>query len=57
MLFGVMNAPTVFQQLMQKVLSLIAKEDDFVAVCLYDVIVFSPSLETHLEHLKKNSII
>ena len=39
MLFGVMNAPTVFQQLMQKVLSLIAEADDFVAVCLYDVII------------------
>jgi len=38
---------------MQKVLSLIAEADDFVAVYLDDIdaIVFSQSLETHLEHL------
>ena len=40
--FGVMNAPAVFQRLMQKVLSrLMTGPEDFVAVYLDDVIVFS----------------
>ena len=40
--FGVMNAPVVFQRLMQKVLSrLMTGPEDFVAVYLDDVIVFS----------------
>ena len=40
--FGVVNAPTVFQRLMQKVLSrLMAEAEEFVAVYLDDVIVFS----------------
>ena len=52
--FGVMNAPAVFQQLMQKVLSrLMTGPEDFVAVYLDDVIVFSQSLQAHLEHLTK----
>ena len=52
--FGVMNAPAVFQRLMQKVLpKLVTETDDFVAVYLDDVIVFSQSLDAHLEHLKK----
>ena len=52
--FRVMNAPAVFQRLMQKVLSgLMAEAEDFVAVYLDDVIVFSQSLQAHLEHLEK----
>ena len=52
--FGVMNAPAVFQRLMQRVLSkLVMETDDFVAIYLDDVIVFSQSLDAHLEHLKK----
>ena len=51
--FGVMNAPAVFQRLMQKVLSkLMTGPEDFV-VYLDDVIVFSQSLQAHLEHLTK----
>jgi len=46
-----MNAPTVFQQLVQKVLSPISEVDDFVAVYMDNFIVFSQSLETNLEHL------
>ena len=39
--FGVMNAPAVFQRLMQKVLArLMTGPEDFVAVCLDNVIVF-----------------
>ena len=52
--FGVMNAPAVFQQLMQKVLSrLMTGPEDFVVVYLDDVFVFSQSLQAHLEHLTK----
>ena len=52
--FGVMNAPAVFQRLMQKVLArLMTGPKDFVAVYLDDVIVFSQSLQAHLEHLTK----
>ena len=52
--FEVINAPAVFQRLMQKVLSkLITGPEDFVAVYLDDVIVFSQSLQAHLEHLTK----
>ena len=52
--FGAMNAPAVFQKLMQKVLArLMTGPEDFVAVYLDDVIVFSQSLQAHLEHLTK----
>ena len=52
--FGVMNVPAVFQRLMHKVISrLMTGPEDFVAVYLDDVIVFSQSLQAHLEHLTK----
>ena len=52
--FGYMNAPAVSQRLMQRILSqLVTEADSFVAVYLDDVIVFSQSLGTHLEHLMK----
>ena len=52
--FGVMDAPAVYQRLMQRVLSkLVTETDDFVTVYLDDDIVFSQSLDAHLEHLKK----
>ena len=53
--FGLTNAPAVFQRLMHKVLlGLNPKEGpDFVSVYIDDVLVFSPTPETHLEHLKK----
>ena len=39
--FGVMNAPAIFQRLMQRVLSqLVTEANSFVAVYLDDVIVF-----------------
>ena len=53
--FGLTNAPAVFQRLMHKVLlGLNPKEGpDFVSVYIDDVLVFSPTPETHLEHLEK----
>ena len=51
--FGLTNAPAVFQRLMQRVLMGLnpAGGKDFVAVYIDDVLVFSHSLEDHLEHL------
>ena len=46
--FGVMNAPAVFQRLMQRVLSGL----QFASVYLDDVIVYSETLEEHVNHLK-----
>ena len=46
--FGVMNAPAVFQRLMQRVLSGL----QFVSVYLDDVIVYSETLEEHVSHLR-----
>ena len=52
--FGVMNAPAVFQRLMQRVLAGLKTERDkeFVSVYLDDVIIFSESLNDHVEHLR-----
>ena len=51
--FGVMNAPAVFQRLMQKVLMKLRKSgEDFIAVYLDDIIIFSKTLQDHLDHLK-----
>ena len=51
--FGLTNAPGVFQRLMQRVLAGLNPPDgpDFVSVYLDDVLVFSRSLQEHLEHL------
>ena len=54
MSFGVMNAPALFQRLMQRaLLQLVTEADSFVVVYLDDVIVFSHLLDTHLQHLMK----
>ena len=52
--FGLTNAPSVFQRLMQKVLAGLNPENgpDFVAVYIDDILVFSCTLEEHLEHLQ-----
>ena len=54
MLFGVMNAPAVFQHLMQRVLHGIQSDSskEFVSVYLDNVIVFSESLHDHVVHLR-----
>ena len=50
--FGVMNAPAVFQCLMQKVLIKLKTSEDFIAIYLDDIIIFSKTLQDHLDHLK-----
>ena len=52
--FGLTNAPSVFQRLMQKVLAGLNPENgpDFVVVYIDDILVFSRTLEEHLEHLR-----
>ena len=52
--FGVTNAPAVFQRLMARVLSGLNPEDgpDFVSVYIDDILIFSWTLEEHLEHLR-----
>ena len=54
MLFGLTNAPAVFQRLMQQVVSPLnpASGTDFVSVYLDDVLVFSRTLEEHMTHLQ-----
>ena len=53
--FGLMNAPAVFQRLMQQVVMGLNPEagPDYVAVYLDDILVFSKSLEEHRNHLKQ----
>ena len=52
--FGLTNAPATFQWLMQQVVTRLnpSAGPDFVSACLDDILVFSPSLEEHLRHLK-----
>ena len=50
--FGVINAPAVFQRLMQRVLMKLKTAEDFTAVYLDDIIVFSKTLQDHLSHLR-----
>ena len=52
--FGVMNAPAVFQRLMQRVLAGLKTEcgKEFVSVYLDDVIIFSETLQDHVRHLR-----
>ena len=49
--FGLTNTPTVFQWLMQRGLNT-TEDEDFVAVYVDDVLVFSRVLKDHLKHLK-----
>ena len=53
--FGLTNAPAVFQRLMQQVLAGLNPEEgpDFVKVYIDDVLVFSPTLGDHLDHLSQ----
>ena len=50
----VKNSPAVFQRMMQQLLAGLNSEEgvDFVSVYINNVLVFSPSLEKHLEHLE-----
>ncbi|GBG76953.1 hypothetical protein CBR_g23167 [Chara braunii] len=49
--FGLMNAPTTFQSLMEKVLR--EQIGRFVVVCLHDIPIFRKSMEEHLKHLEE----
>ena len=53
--FGLMNAPAVFQRLMQQVLMGLNPEagPDYVAVYLDDILIFSKTLEEHKSHLEQ----
>ena len=52
--FGLCNAPAVFQRFMQQVLQGLNPQEgpDFVSVYLDDVLIFSETLDEHLEHLQ-----
>ena len=50
--FGVMNAPAVFQRLMQRILMSLKASEEFVSVYLDDIIIFSKTLQDLLNHLK-----
>ena len=52
--FGLTNAPSVFQRVMQQLLTPLNPKSgsDFVNVYIDDVIVFSQTFEAHLRHLK-----
>jgi len=54
MLFGLCNAPSAFQRLMDRVLCGLNPKggSKFVTVYLDDVLIFSPTLEEHLIHLR-----
>ena len=52
--FGLTNAPAIFQRLMQQVMAPLksTSRPDFVSVYLDDILIFSRSLEEHLQHLQ-----
>ena len=52
--FGLTNAPAVFQRLMQQVVTPLnpSSGPDFISVYLDDLLVFSRTLDQHLQHLK-----
>ncbi|XP_019056220.1 PREDICTED: uncharacterized protein LOC109116008 [Tarenaya hassleriana] len=51
MQFGLTNAPTVFMQLMNRLF--MDYLDEFVIIFIDDILIYSPDLQTHEEHLWK----
>ena len=53
--FGLTNAPAVFQRLIQQVLIGLnpTEGDDFVTAYIDDILIFSPTLCDHLQHLRR----
>ena len=53
--FGLMNAPAVFQCLMQQVIGILnpLEGPSFVSVYIDDLLVYSKTLEEHLQHLSR----
>jgi hypothetical protein len=49
--FGLTNAPATFQRMMNEIF--MEYLDDFMAVYLDDIIIYSKNWEEHLEHIKK----
>ena len=51
---GLKNAPAMFQRLMQRVLMGLNPDEgpSFISVYLDDIIIYSETLEAHLEHLQ-----
>ena len=49
--FGVTNAPSTFQRMMNEIFK--EEMDKFVLVYLDDILVFSATLEEHIEHIRK----
>ena len=52
--FGLTNAPSVFQRLMQQVLTGLNPDSgpSFISAYIDDILIFSTTLEQHLEHLR-----
>jgi len=48
--FGLTNAPAVFMDLMNRVLH--EYLDRFIIVFIDDILVYSPNVDEHTEHLK-----
>ena len=51
--FGLCNAPATFQQLIQQVLSGMGDDNPFCCAYIDDILVFSDSLEQHVQHLQQ----